>query len=825
MAPSLPSFEDNSVEHEQANNLVLWFVGFLLILQAKFYVPDSAIDILIKFFYALLRIVCGLSRSIFMETFTKKFPSSLYILRKNYTFGDTFTRYVVCSRCYEIYRYENCINTVGSHKLSKDCSKIKYPNHSQSRRRQPCGSLLLKSVEFISGRKILYPFKIYAYKSLQQSLQSFLRRPDFFSKCQQWRARDRSSCGSIEDIYDGNIWKDYQQCLGSPFLCQPFSFAFVLNIDWFQPYTHTTSSIGVIYLTVLNLPRVVRYKRENVILVGIIPGPHEPKDINSFLKPLVDELLQLWNGVKLSIQIASCCTEEIVRCAILCVSCDIPAGRKTCGFLGHTAKLGCSKCLKIFPGAIGNKNYSGFNCEQWEKRNNKQHRKAVQSIQKCKTKTKQSAAESLHGCRYSCLLDLPYFDAPRMLCIDPMHNLFLGTGKHMLSVWMKHDLISKVHFETIQHFVDSINVPRDIGRIPTKISSGFSGFKADQFRTWITIYSIPALFNILPREHLECWRHFVLACRILCKQSLSRHDVDLAHVLLMSFCRRVERVYGESSITPNMHLHAHLKEVLLDFGPAQEFWLFSFERYNGLLGKQPTNNRVIEPQLMNRFLRDNLAISFPFPLAFKEELSSLIISDKLVGSVNETLTVIKFALPSKFTRSVFDSDSLNILKKVYCSNYHHVSIDSVTVNSIFKKYSSIILRGKEYSSSGKRKGTPYLVMADWKESSYGEPPTTLPDHLLETTSNFRPVDVHYYVEASFLVDGVLSALLLAHVSWMFPHPHRYAIGKPAQLWCRRKYESFGIHSFVLLDTLLCRCAHGMMVFDEENLSVVIPLVE
>ena len=32
---------------------------------------------------------------------------------------------------------------------------------------------------------------------------------------------------------------------------------------------------------------------------------------------------------------------------------------------------------------------------------------------------------------------------------------------------------------------------------------------------------------------------------------------------------------------------------------------FSFERYNGLLSKQPTNNRSIEVQLIKRFLRDN----------------------------------------------------------------------------------------------------------------------------------------------------------------------------------------------------------------------------
>ena len=72
--------------------------------------------------------------------------------------------------------------------------------------------------------------------------------------------------------------------------------------------------------------------------------------------------------------------------------------------------------------------------------------------------------ESKLGCRYSCLVDLPYFDAAtRMLCIDPMHNLFLGTGKHMLSIWIGQGWLNKKPFVSIQKFVDELIVPSDIG--------------------------------------------------------------------------------------------------------------------------------------------------------------------------------------------------------------------------------------------------------------------------------------------------------------------------------------------------------------------------
>ena len=68
----------------------------------------------------------------------------------------------------------------------------------------------------------------------------------------------------------------------------------MLNFDFFQPYKHTISSYGALYLTLMNLPRTRSiFKQENVILVGIIPPfEHEPPTLNPFLRPScpVDEL-------------------------------------------------------------------------------------------------------------------------------------------------------------------------------------------------------------------------------------------------------------------------------------------------------------------------------------------------------------------------------------------------------------------------------------------------------------------------------------------------------------------------------------------------------
>ena len=64
----------------------------------------------------------------------------------------------------------------------------------------------------------------------------------------------------------------------------------------------------------------------------------------------------------------------------------------------------------------------------------------------------------------------------------------------------------------------------------------------------------------------------------MCSVLISCGNAKVADRLLMEFCQRFESLYGSEYVTPNMHLHCHLYDCILDFGPIYSFWLFSFER-------------------------------------------------------------------------------------------------------------------------------------------------------------------------------------------------------------------------------------------------------
>jgi len=152
----------------------------------------------------------------------------------------------------------------------------------------------------------LQPKKIYPFAGIQQQLASMLRRPGFENSLRHWINRS-SSDELLSDIYDGQVWRTLKDDDNSTNFFRPdvadSHIGIMLNLDWFQPYEATTYSTGVIYAAICNLPRDMLFKRENMLNLGILPGPHELKlhRINHYLALIVDKLLKFWDGIDLPV--------------------------------------------------------------------------------------------------------------------------------------------------------------------------------------------------------------------------------------------------------------------------------------------------------------------------------------------------------------------------------------------------------------------------------------------------------------------------------------------------------------------------------------------
>ena len=247
---------------------------------------------------------------------------------------DNFTEkqvFIVCPNdsCNSLYLLED-VSRGGS---SMRCSSKMFG--------KDCGRQLCYQKHLAFGRSKWAPFKTFTFILPSAWLKKMFQNKQFLGFLDSHLERHAQG-GVLEDVWDGRIWNEFMSDPTDhtrPFLNNKNNLGLLINVDWFKPFKRSEYKVAALMLTVLNLPRQERFHKKWTMIVGIIPGPSEPKlHINTFLKPLVDGLLCLWKGLPLLKD------GSMVRAALLGVAADMPAARKVSQFLGHKADLGCNRC-------------------------------------------------------------------------------------------------------------------------------------------------------------------------------------------------------------------------------------------------------------------------------------------------------------------------------------------------------------------------------------------------------------------------------------------------------------------------------------------------
>jgi glycosylphosphatidylinositol transamidase (GPIT) subunit GPI8 len=94
----------------------------------------------------------------------------------------------------------------------------------------------------------------------------------------------------LEDIFDGNMYKDL---LEKDFFSDQRDIAFTVSCDGYQIFKQKTDDCWLFLLINNNLDPSIRVKKENLLIPFLIPGPNQPKDFNTFLRPFINEMKEL----------------------------------------------------------------------------------------------------------------------------------------------------------------------------------------------------------------------------------------------------------------------------------------------------------------------------------------------------------------------------------------------------------------------------------------------------------------------------------------------------------------------------------------------------
>ena len=71
-----------------------------------------------------------------------------------------------------------------------------------------------------------------------------------------------------------------------------------------------------------------------------------------------------------------------------------------------------------------------------------------------------------------------------------MHNLFLGTAKHVFKLWTKKKLLTKKDLKVLEERIHSFDVGTGVGRLPHRIASNYGSYTASQWKNWTHLFSV-----------------------------------------------------------------------------------------------------------------------------------------------------------------------------------------------------------------------------------------------------------------------------------------------------------------------------------------------
>lgn len=341
---------------------------------------------------------------------------------------------------------------------------------------QVCGTRLCHVEKGQEGSR---PLKRYSYQSMVAWVGRLLSREDLEKQLIPFDARSPSP--RMNDIWDGKAFRSFMGPDGQPFFRTSNSelrLAFSLFVDWFNPHGRKRQaksiSIGAIYMVCMNLPVHLRYRVENVYLVGIIPGPSEPStaEMNHFLRPLVDELLRFWHSGYYFSRTAAYQSGRLVRAVVIPLVCDVPALRKVAGFMGHSGHSFCSFCR------LQDHNIANFDVETWPRYTRDEYLSLASKWRDAPTDKDRDALWKQHPIRWSELLRLPYWDITKYAVLDAMHNLFLGDlRRHLVEIWKMNSTVVKTPKSMVPHSTE------DQEKEIKKASTGIKNKSAGTLRT------------------------------------------------------------------------------------------------------------------------------------------------------------------------------------------------------------------------------------------------------------------------------------------------------------------------------------------------------
>ncbi len=451
----------------------------------------------------------------------------------------------------------------------------------------------------------------------------------------QYRAKFVDDENVIHDIFSSEHYKTLRrspviidgQELPYNHFSDPRDIALGLCTDAFLLFQRHRAgpSATPVLLVNYNLPPDVRTHLENLICIGVIGGPSQPKRMWTYLIPFEDELVLLAQGVPTF----DALRRDMFLLHVYCIFClgDIIAIQKLLNLRGVNAWMPCRTCRMRGILQPGKTNYylplnhphkPGVPRQKWDPANLplRTHAEILEQIKKISAAPTAARKHQLgkhHGFRttdadwtgpvigYRVQSTLNY---ARSFPWDWMHLFCENNIPNLVALWMgrfsdlKEDagkgsfiIPSKIWQEINTETQEAVkNIPSVfVGAIPDLIMQR-DRWTADIWAFWF-VYIAPIVMR-RRFQHEKYYRHMCDLIDIIKKTlqyEITRAEIEDLRANIISWVERYEEYYYQydadrlSACLMVVHGLLHLVDDLLYAGPLWATWTFFMERFCGSL--------------------------------------------------------------------------------------------------------------------------------------------------------------------------------------------------------------------------------------------------
>lgn len=377
-------------------------------------------------------------------------------------------------------------------------------------------------------------------------------------------------------------------------------------------------------------------KTAEPFIIGLWVGRSKPQNINDFFQYFVEEMEQLDNSAFL---FSDMNIHLHVEVSILNFICDAVARSLVKQVKGHCGFYGCEKCTQ-----------SGVYI------NHRMTFPEVHAVLRTDLSFLQMLDEDHHT--GISILHRIGIGMVSQFPLDPMHLVFLGVVKKTLLLMIKGPLNVRLSYHETSMISEALEsfksfIPKEFARKGRTLAE-VERWKATEFRTFLLFTGPVACKSVLDATMYKNFLMLHVAITVLSSNAVSPTLCDYAEELLISFVQHFAVLYGEETISYNVHNLIHLANDVRKFGPLSNFTAFPFENFMQTLKGMLRKPKYPLEQVVRRLAERN---GFPRIPKEKASLKKPHRNGPLVGNIPQREQYKEF-YSGKFTFTCSQGDNV-----------------------------------------------------------------------------------------------------------------------------------------------------------------------